>query len=121
MICRSCGSKNLTLFLDLGTSPPSNSLVPFDKLSEQEEYYPLRTLVCEQCMLVQTEDFVVASEMFTPDYAYFSSFSSTWIEHAKQFVNDMMSRCSLNKSSFVVEIASNDGYLLQYFKRKKIP
>lgn len=121
MICRSCGSKNLTLFLDLGTSPPSNSLVPFDKLSEQEEYYPLRTLVCEQCMLVQTEDFVVASEMFTPDYAYFSSFSSTWIEHAKQFVNDMMSRCSLNKSSFVVEIASNDGYLLQFVDQHGIP
>tara|TARA_B110000003_G_scaffold275901_1_gene319979 strand:- start:2326 stop:3507 length:1182 start_codon:yes stop_codon:yes gene_type:complete len=107
--------------LDLGSSPPSNSLVPLNKLSEQEEYYPLRTLVCEHCKLVQTEDFVVASEMFTPDYAYFSSFSSTWIEHAKQFVNDMMFRCSLNKSSFVVEIASNDGYLLQFVDQNGIP
>ena len=121
MNCRSCASENLSTFLDLGDSPPSNSFVSAFDLNKIEKSYPLRTVVCESCYLVQTEDFVAPTDIFTPDYAYFSSFSSTWIEHAKQFVLQMIKKLNLKKDSFVVEVASNDGYLLQFMTLHDIP
>ena len=121
MNCRFCKKKLSKEFIDLGKMAPSNSYVTKKNLKGIHNEYKLKTLICDSCWLVQTQDFVEVSEMFTPDYVYFSSFSSTWIEHAKKFVNDMISRCLLNKSSFVVEIASNDGYLLQFVNQNGIP
>ena len=90
-------------------------------MKEPEKWYPLKVMVCDQCWLVQTEDFVGANEMFSDEYAYFSSFSTSWLEHAKHYVENMTSRFTLDKKSMVVEIAANDGYLLQYVKQKDIP
>ncbi|EMY61358.1 class I SAM-dependent methyltransferase [Leptospira terpstrae] len=121
MKCRHCES-NLTLSLiDLGTSPPSNAYLTEAKLHEPEKWFPLRVLVCENCWLVQTEDFASANELFDSEYAYFSGYSSSWLEHAKNYVTQMISRFNLNKESHVVEIAANDGYLLQYVKAHDIP
>lgn len=114
MQCRSCGSKNFTDFCNLGQAPPSNSLVLSSQLGNVEPHYPLITKACEECFLVQTQDFVDAREIFTADYVYFSSYSSTWIKHAEKFVHDAVSRFNLDSNSFVVELASNDGYLLQF-------
>ena len=90
-------------------------------MKEPEKWYPLKVMVCDNCWLVQTEDFVGSSEMFSDDYAYFSSYSSTWLEHARSYVNLMVSRFNLDSDSMVVEVAANDGYLLQYVKGKNIP
>jgi 2-polyprenyl-3-methyl-5-hydroxy-6-metoxy-1,4-benzoquinol methylase len=107
--------------MDLGFAPPSNAYLSTQQLQQPEKKYPLRVLVCQKCWLAQTEDFAQAHELFDADYAYFSSFSSTWLEHAKRYANDMSARFHLNSSSHVVEIAANDGYLLQYFKAANIP
>ncbi|TGK79427.1 methyltransferase domain-containing protein [Leptospira bourretii] len=121
MKCRHCES-NLTLTLiDLGTSPPSNAYLTETKLHEPEKWFPLRVLVCENCWLVQTEDFASANELFDSEYAYFSGYSSSWLEHSKNYVTQMISRFNLNKESHVVEIAANDGYLLQFVKAHNIP
>lgn len=121
MKCRHCQA-NLSLpFIDLGTAPPSNAYVGNEALQAPESYYPLRVLVCTDCWLVQTEDYAQAEELFAPDYAYFSSFSSTWLQHAKQYVDDMVARFNLSKNSYVVEIAANDGYLLQFAQVLDIP
>ncbi|MCG6142105.1 class I SAM-dependent methyltransferase [Leptospira mtsangambouensis] len=121
MKCRHCES-NLTLTLiDLGTSPPSNAYLTETKLHEPEKWFPLRVLVCENCWLVQTEDFASANELFDSEYAYFSGYSSSWLEHSKNYVTQMISRFNLNKESHVVEIAANDGYLLQFVKAHDIP
>ena len=90
-------------------------------MKEPEKWYPLKVMVCDHCWLVQTEDFVGADEMFSEEYAYFSSFSSTWLKHAKSYVDKMTSRFNLTGNSMVVEIAANDGYLLQYIKERDIP
>jgi SAM-dependent methyltransferase len=112
----------LTLpFVDLGSAPPSNAYLTESTLREPEKWFALRVLVCEQCWLVQTEDFAQAHELFAAEYAYFSGFSSSWLEHAERYVGDMVSRFDLNGRSHVVEIAANDGYLLQYFKARNIP
>ena len=95
---------------------PSNSFIKFKNLRDSEKSYPLRVLVCDSCWLVQTEDFVNASEMFSPDYAYFSSYSSSFLNHARKYVEKMVSRFSLDKNSNVLEVASNDGYLLNFVK-----
>ena len=121
MNCRSCGSVNLIDFCDLGQAPLSNSLIPAFELEQNEIWYPLKIKVCIECLLVQTQDFVEAHDIFTSDYVYFSSYSSTWIKHAENFVQEAINSYDLNHNSFVVEIASNDGYLLQFVRKSGIP
>ena len=121
MKCRHCQTELTSTLIDLGTSPPSNSYVTNKTIYGPEKYFPLRVLVCEKCWLVQTEDYAGAEELFDADYAYFSSFSSTWLKHAEKYVADMVQRFDLDASSYIVEVAANDGYLLQYAKERGIP
>jgi len=121
MKCRHCAYDLQHTFVDLSSSPPSNSYLTNKTINEPEKWYPLKVLVCDECWLVQTEDFVGKSEMFSEDYAYFSSFSSTWLKHAEEYVEKVTARFNINSKSLVVEIAANDGYLLQYVKNKGIP
>ena len=121
MKCRHCASDVTLPFIDLGSAPPSNAYLTEDALRGPERWYPLKVLVCTECWLVQTEDYAHSSELFSDDYAYFSSFSSTWLRHAGDYVDSMSKRFKLNGDSFVVEIASNDGYLLQYVRARGIP
>ncbi len=120
MKCRHCGADLSIRFVDLGSAPPSNAYLTFEKLSVPEKWFPLRVMVCSVCWLVQTEDHPDSVELFSPDYAYFSSYSSTWLAHAKRFVEDMIVRFNLDATSHVVEVAANDGYLLQYVKEAGI-
>lgn len=121
MKCRFCNSELKTEFVNLGMQPPSNNYIPFDKNMSSEKFYPLITYVCDECKLVQTADFAAADELFTSDYAYFSSYSSSWLTHAKNYVEMISQKLCLDATSQVIEIASNDGYLLQYFQEKNIP
>ena len=121
MKCRHCGSALHLPFLDLGSAPPSNAYLSEAGLRAPEAWYPLRLLVCEVCWLVQTEDHAGREALFTDDYAYFSSFSSSWLAHAKAYVQCMVERLGLDRDSCVVEVAANDGYLLQYVKAAGIP
>ncbi|CAN7638085.1 methyltransferase domain-containing protein [Acidovorax sp. LjRoot117] len=121
MKCRHCGSPLQLPFLDLGSAPPSNAYLPEAALRAPETWFPLRVLVCETCWLVQTEDHAGREALFTDDYAYFSSFSSSWLAHADAYVGAMRERLALNADSCVVEVASNDGYLLQYVQAAGIP
>ncbi|TVQ84733.1 MAG: methyltransferase domain-containing protein [Micavibrio sp.] len=121
MKCRHCHTPLNLTFLDLGSAPPSNAYLAAEDLKKPEKWYPLHILVCEKCFLVQTEDYADADELFSEDYAYFSSFSKSWLAHAKAFVEKAQNRFALGAGSHVVEIASNDGYLLQYVKERGIP
>jgi ubiquinone/menaquinone biosynthesis C-methylase UbiE len=121
MNCRHCNDKLQLSFVDLGSAPPSNAYLTEKKLHDPEKWYPLRVLVCKNCWLVQTEDFTQANELFDKDYAYFSGFSTSWLEHSEKYVVNMVERFNLNEKSHVVEVAANDGYLLQYVKARKIP
>ncbi|MDF1644109.1 MAG: class I SAM-dependent methyltransferase [Pseudomonadales bacterium] len=121
MKCRHCCVELTHTFIDLGSSPPSNSYLTEQTIREPEKWYPLKVLVCENCWLVQTEDFVGVDDMFSEDYAYFSSFSTSWLEHAENYVDQMVFRFNLGSKSTIVEIAANDGYLLQYVKNNGIP
>jgi SAM-dependent methyltransferase len=121
MNCRHCGSPLQHTFLDLGFAPPSNAYLTADDLSRPEVYYPLKVKVCDQCWLVQTEDYTQADDLFRPDYAYFSSTSSSWLEHAACYAETMRQELGLDSSSFVIEVASNDGYLLRNFVAAGIP
>lgn len=121
MKCRHCASPVTLPMADLGTAPPSNAYLREPALHAPERWYPLRVLVCESCWLVQTEDFAAADALFDADYAYFSSFSSSWLAHAQAYVDDMAKRLSLGAHSQVVEVAANDGYLLQYVAGRGIP
>jgi len=121
MKCRHCKSELTYTFIDLGSSPPSNAYLTKKTLKKPEIWYPLEVMVCDCCWLVQTNDFVKADEMFANDYAYFSSYSTSWLKHAKSYVEQVSSKFNLNSESTVVEIAANDGYLLQYVKDKNIP
>jgi SAM-dependent methyltransferase len=121
MKCRHCDSVLKLPLVDLGSAPPSNSYLTEQALHLPEKWYPLRVLVCEQCWLVQTEDFAQANELFDAEYAYFSGFSSSWLAHSERFVADMAARFDLTTDSHVVEVAANDGYLLQYVKARNIP
>jgi len=121
MKCRHCGSELKAPLVDLGSAPPSNAYLTEQKLHAPEKWFPLRVLVCEQCWLAQTEDFAQANELFDAEYAYFSGFSSSWLTHSEHYVVDMASRFGLTVDSHVVEIAANDGYLLQYVKARGIP
>jgi SAM-dependent methyltransferase len=118
--CRFCAAPLETVFADLGMSPLANSYVATQQANAMEPFYPLCALVCGQCLLVQLEEFETPEAIFS-DYAYFSSYSTTWLEHSRRYVEEMVDRWSLNGSSHVVELASNDGYLLQYFVQRGIP
>lgn len=121
MKCRHCSAELHLPLIDLGSAPPSNAYLTVKSLKSLEKWFPLKVLVCHKCWLAQTEDYAGAEELFDADYAYFSSFSSSWLTHAKQYVTDMVNRFNLNEKSHVVEIAANDGYLLQYVKAHSIP
>lgn len=121
MKCRHCGANIEHNVIDLGSAPPSNAYLTDKTLHAPETWYPLRILVCTHCWLVQTEDFTGREELFTADYAYYSSFSSTWLAHAECYVKKMIDRFDLDTNSHVVEVAANDGYLLQYMKSRNIP
>lgn len=121
MKCRHCGAELRLPFLDLGSAPPSNAYLSEAALRGPETWYPLSVLVCESCWLVQTEDHAGREQLFDADYAYFSSFSSSWLAHAKAYVQAMHERFKLGAQSNVVEVAANDGYLLQYVKQAGIP
>jgi SAM-dependent methyltransferase len=108
------------VLVDLGVAPPSNAYLTKMALKRPEKYFPLRVLVCESCWLVQAEAYSRAAELFNEEYAYFSSFSTEWLEHSKRYVEEMTVRFELGSSSTVVEVAANDGYLLQYVKEKSI-
>jgi len=118
--CRFCGSTLVHTFVDLGLSPLCESYLPADRLQDPESVYPLRVSVCERCFLVQLPAHVPAVEIFT-EYAYFSSYSDSWLAHAQRYAERMIDRLRLTGASQVVEVASNDGYLLQYFLRQGIP
>lgn len=121
MKCRHCNAELKLTLIDLGSAPPSNAYLTVEKLQNPEKWFPLRVLVCEQCWLVQTEDFAQADELFDANYAYFSAFSSSWLAHSERYVTYIAQRFILNEQSHVVEIAANDGYLLQYVKALGIP
>ena len=121
MNCRHCGAELEVPFLDLGSAPPSNAYLTAEALRGPETWYPLRVLACKNCWLVQTEDFAGREQLFTDDYAYFSSYSSTWLAHARAYVTEMINRFDLGQGSRVVEVAANDGYLLQYVREAEIP
>lgn len=121
MRCRHCSTELTHTFLDLGFAPPSNAYLSESDLLKPEKYYPLKVKVCDNCWLVQTEDYAQADELFRADYAYFSSTSTGWLEHAKQYVKQMNQQFGLNESSHVIEVASNDGYLLKNFLIAGVP
>ena len=119
--CRFCQTPLQQTFADLGMSPVSNAFLRADQLDRKESFFPLHAFVCSNCMLVQLEQFESPDAIFNADYAYFSSFAESWLRHAREYVGEMVRRFGYGKSSFVVEIASNDGYLLQYFVEQGIP
>jgi 2-polyprenyl-3-methyl-5-hydroxy-6-metoxy-1,4-benzoquinol methylase len=119
--CRFCDTLLVRTFADLGVSPISNAFLKADQLSKMEPFFPLHAYVCEACLLVQLEDFESPENIFNDEYAYFSSYSDSWLEHARRYADQIVPRLKLNEGSFVVEIASNDGYLLQNFVQKRIP
>lgn len=121
MNCRHCNELLSRKFLDLGFSPPSNAYLSVGDLSKTESYLPLRVWVCSSCWLVQTEDFETPDRIFDENYAYFSSTSRSWLEHAEKYTEMIVKRLQLNESSLVMEIASNDGYLLKNFAHLGIP
>lgn len=118
--CRFCGSPLNHTFADLGVSPLSNSYLSRERLNRAESFFPLHAYVCAECFLVQLEAFETPDKIFT-DYAYFSSFSETWLAHCREYVQKMLKRFSPGPESLVVEVASNDGYLLKYFKDAGVP
>ena len=119
--CRFCGATELHLVVDLGMSPLCENFLTRDQLLQMEPFYPLRALFCEECGLVQVEEYIGGREIFCGQYAYFSSYSDTWLRHARQYTEQMIQRFDLNTSSHVVELASNDGYLLRNFVERGIP
>jgi hypothetical protein len=118
--CRSCGAVLRQAFVDLGMSPLCESYVPKEKLNQMEPFFPLHVYVCETCFLVQLDDYVTPQAIFT-EYAYFSSYADSWVEHMRRYADAITERLGLGKGSLIVEVASNDGYLLQHFVRKGIP
>ena len=121
MKCRHCAAELERVCLDLGSAPPSNAYLTAEALRAPEVWYPLRLLVCERCWLVQTEDHAGRDELFSADYAYFSSFSTSWLAHAQAYVGAMRERFGLTRASLVCEVAANDGYLLRWVRDAGIP
>lgn len=121
MRCRHCDAELSLRFLDLGGAPPSNAYLSREQLNTPETWFPLCLLVCTRCWLVQTADYAGREALFTDDYAYFSSVSRSWLAHAERYVAEMVQRFQVGRDSMVVEIAANDGYLLQYVQQRGIP
>lgn len=121
MKCRHCRADALLTLIDLGSAPPSNAYLTHLTMRRPEKWFPLKVLVCESCWLVQAESYSRAAELFNDEYAYFSSFSDQWLRHAEHYVDSMVERFGLTTGSYVIEVASNDGYLLQYVKQRGIP
>lgn len=121
MKCRHCQTALTQTFIDLGFAPPSNAYLTGEQLKQPETYFPLKVKVCETCWLVQTEDYAQADDLFNADYAYFSSTSSSWLTHAKGYSESIIERLKLGSKSYVIEVASNDGYLLKNFVAAGIP
>src|SRR5215475_2453030 len=119
-VCRVCGVQLRHTFLDLGMSPLCESILTLEQLDEMEPYFPLHVLVCHNCFLVQLKQYVAPEQIFR-QYAYFSSYSTTWVAHAKAYCEAITERLRLGRESLVVELASNDGYLLQHFLRLGVP
>src|SRR6516165_10275124 len=119
-LCRFCRAPVDAIFADLGMSPLANSYLSSEQVNAMEPFYPLCALVCGKCFLVQLEEFEAPERIFS-DYAYFSSYSSSWLEHSRRYTELMVERFALGVSSQVVELASNDGYLLQFFSERGIP
>ena len=121
MNCRHCQTPLQHTFLDLGHAPPSNAYLRPTDLHRAEITCPLKIMICSECWLAQTEDYAAADALFTPEYAYFSSTSSGWLEHARRYAHDMIEHLGLGPTSMVIEVASNDGYLLKNFVAASIP
>lgn len=121
MNCRNCNHHLTYVFCDLQTCPPSNAMVNSEALNHAEIYFPLKVFVCEKCWLVQVDEIEKVENIFNDEYTYFSSYSTSWLNHAKKYADEMIDRFGYHQQSLVVEIASNDGYLLQYFKEKNVP
>ena len=121
MNCRHCNTPLSHVFIDLGEQPPSNSFLSETLLKEPEATYPLKIFTCPECFLVQVDEHKKSSEIFSREYVYFSSFSSSWLDHARRYTEMAADRFGLDRDSLVVEVASNDGYLLQFMKEKGIP
>jgi len=121
MQCRFCNTRLTHVFIDLVNSPASNSFLTSEQLNEPEVFFPLKVFTCPSCFLVQVDEYKSFNAIFNSDYVYFSSFSTSWLEHSRRYTGEMTDRFGLNAGSLVVELASNDGYLLQYFKEKNIP
>lgn len=121
MKCRHCNNRLIYEVIDLNHSPISNDLLSEEEMIRKEVYYPLTVMLCSNCFLLQVDEFKKTTDIFSKEYVYFSSYSETWLKHAKKYVNQMIERYRYNSDNLVVEIASNDGYLLQYFLEKKIP
>ncbi len=121
MHCRFCNAALERVFIDLINSPASNSFLTQEQLNEPEMFYPLKVFVCDDCKLVQIDEYKKSDAIFNGDYVYFSSYSTSWLAHSKAYADLMVNRFKFNTSSLVVEIASNDGYLLQYFNERQIP
>lgn len=119
--CLFCHAPLKNIFLDLGTCPPSNAFLSAAQIDEPEVFHPLRVYVCSKCLLVQSPFYKRPQEIFNHDYVYHSSWSSSWVTHAKEFVDNICSRFSFNKGSLIVELGSNDGYLLQHVVARSIP
>ena len=120
MRCRSCNSDKIFIFLNLHNAPHSNEYIDENVSPNYEKFFPLKVGVCKSCWLVQTKDFSKPTELFKDNYAYLSSISSSWVKHASLYCDMIIKKLNLNSNSSVIEIASNDGYLLQFFKKKKI-
>jgi hypothetical protein len=121
MQCRYCKTELKHVFIDLVNSPPSNSFLSAEQLHDPEVFYPLKVFTCHRCFLVQIDEYKKSDAIFNNEYVYFSSYSTSWLAHAKAYTDRMTERFGLDARSLIVEVASNDGYLLQYFRDKKIP
>ena len=121
MLCRFCKTELKQVFIDLVNSPASNSFLTKEQLNEPEIFYPLKVYTCHNCFLVQIDEYKKSEAIFNNEYAYFSSYSHTWLQHAKNYTEMMIARFGFDSTSQVIEVASNDGYLLQYFKERDIP
>lgn len=121
MQCRFCKTELTDIFIDLVNSPASNSYLSAGQLNEPEVFFPLKVYTCHNCFLVQVDEYKKSDAIFNSEYAYFSSYSTSWLKHAKNYVDMMIGRFGYNPSSLVIEVASNDGYLLQYFVQQNVP
>ena len=120
MKCKHCQTELKYVFCDLQTCPPSNAMITNEGLNQKESYFPLKIFTCDKCWLVQVDEYEKAETIFNGDYTYFSSYSTSWLKHAENYAQYMIDRFNFNDKSLVLEIASNDGYLLQYFKKQGI-